>query len=392
MYVLLLTIIYVAFISMGLPDSLIGAGWPVMHTQIGASLSSAGITTTVVCIGTIVSSLFTDKLVRKLGTGLVTTLSVLLSAISLFGYSISKTFLALLLWSIPYGLGAGAIDASLNNYVALHYSSKHMNWLHGFWGVGVSISPYIMSFCLANQLGWNMGFRSVSYIQFALAIFMIITLPVWKKMHGPEQEENVESVALPLKKRLALPGAVWVLVAFFIFCSFEVTAGLWASSYMVEYRHVDVETAARVTALFYLGETVGRFLTGLITDKFGDRKMIRTGIIVMISGSVMLLVPTADNTLTLVGFVVLGLGAAPVYPCIMHSTPDNFGKENSQSIIGLQMASAYLGCTAMPLLFGVIVEKISISTLPVFLAITIVLLVLSVVALNSAVDRNRLEK
>ncbi len=392
MYILLLTIIYVAFISLGLPDSLVGSGWPVMHSEIGASLSHAGIITTIVCIGTIVSSLFADRLIRKLGTGLVTALSVALSAVSLFGYSVSKTFFMLLLWSVPYGLGAGAIDAALNNYVALHYSSKHMNWLHGFWGVGVSVSPYIMSFCLAKSLGWNMGFRSVSYIQFALAIFILLTLPIWKKVNPTEQSEAPLSKPLTMRQMFKIKGALLAFIAFFTFCAFEVTAGLWASSYMVESRGIDVETAARFTALFYMGETVGRFINGFIADRFGDKKMVRVGILTMVVGSIMMLLPIKDNTLLLYGFVVVGLGAAPVYPCIMHATPDNFGKENSQAIIGMQMAFAYLGCTVMPVLFGIVVEKISISVLPVFLAVIVVLLLTISEALNYAVGKNQLKK
>lgn len=373
---LLLAIIYVAFISLGLPDSLLGSAWPIMQGQLGVPLSYAGIITMIIAGGTIVSSLFADRVIRKLGTGLVTAISVALTAAGLMGFSLSTEFWMICVLAIPYGLGAGAIDAALNNYVALHYSSRHMSWLHAFWGVGVTISPYIMSFCLTRDLGWEMGYRSVSFIQIALTAVLFATLPLWKKAAKVHtQEEEVIPKVLSVPQALKLKGAPNVLIAFFCYCALESTAGLWATSYLVGHRGVDAETAASFAALYYLGITIGRVLNGFVADKFGDRTMIRTGILVMAAGIVLVALPLPTTLPCLIGLVVIGLGCAPVYPCIIHSTPVNFGKENSQSLVGIQMASAYTGSTLMPPLFGVIAQYIHIGLYPLYLGIfTLVML------------------
>lgn len=380
MYSALIAIIYLAFISLGLPDSLLGAGWPVMQADLGAPLSYAGIVTMIICGGTILSSLMSDFLTKKLGTGLVTALSVGATAAALFGFSISTSFYALCLWSIPYGLGAGAIDAALNNYVALHYSSRHMSWLHACWGVGVTISPYIMSYCLFHQLGWKMGYRSVSIIQIVLTLALFLSLPLWGKEDAGKEEQA--AIPIPFKHVLKIKGVPFVLLAFFGFCALESTAGLWASSYMTAAKGIDVETAARFTALFYLGETAGRFLNGFVADRFGDKTMIKAGISVMIAGVVLMLLPVETTALTLAGLLIVGLGAAPVYPCIIHSTPENFGKENSQALVGIQMASAYVGSTFMPPLFGLLAENISISLYPLFLGFFAMLMLIATQMLN----------
>lgn len=381
MFSLLLAIIYMAFISLGLPDSLLGSAWPIMHGELGISLSYAGIITMIISFGTIVSSLMSDRLTRKLGAGLVTAISVGMTAVALFGFSVSNSFILLCFLAIPYGLGAGAVDAALNNFVALHYSSRHMSWLHAFWGVGVTISPYIMSFCLSNKLGWHMGYRTVSIIQIVLTAILFFSLPLWKTKVVSETEE-VTAKALTLRQALKIKGVPFVTLAFFGFCALECTAGLWASSYMVGARGVDAETAARFTALFYIGETVGRFLNGFVADKFGDKKMIRVGILVIIAGIAMILLPVNTNIIALAGLIVVGLGAAPVYPCIIHSTPSNFGKENSQALVGIQMASAYCGSTFMPPLFGLIAEHINIGLYPIYLAIFAILMLVMTEKLN----------
>lgn len=380
---LLLAIIYVAFISLGLPDSLLGSAWPIMQGQLGVPLSYAGIITMIIAGGTIVSSLFADRVIRKLGTGLVTAISVALTAAGLMGFSLSTEFWMICVLAIPYGLGAGAIDAALNNYVALHYSSRHMSWLHAFWGVGVTISPYIMSFCLTRDLGWEMGYRSVSFIQIALTAVLFATLPLWKKAAKVHtQEEEVIPKVLSVPQALKLKGAPNVLIAFFCYCALESTAGLWATSYLVGHRGVDAETAASFAALYYLGITIGRVLNGFVADKFGDRTMIRTGILVMAAGIVLVALPLPTTLPCLIGLVVIGLGCAPVYPCIIHSTPVNFGKENSQSLVGIQMASAYTGSTLMPPLFGVIAQYIHIGLYPLYLGIFTLVMLLMTEALN----------
>lgn len=373
MFSLLLAIIYMAFISLGLPDSLLGSAWPVMQGELDVPLSSVGLLTMLISGCTIVTSLFADRVINRFGTGVVTAVSVAISSIALFGFSVSTSFPMLFLWAIPYGVCGGAVDAALNNYVAVHYSSRQMSWLHACWGVGVTISPNIMGFCLTKQFGWEMGYRAVGVLQFALAVLMFSTLSIWKKK-TEEKEEEVQTKIVSVPQALKIKGVPMVLIAFFCFCAIETTAGLWASSYMVGFRGVAAETAASFTALFYLGETVGRFLNGVIADKFGDKMMIRVGAIGMLVGIGMILLPLPTDAVALCGLVILGLGAAPIYPCIIHATPVNFGKENSQSLVGIQMASAYCGATFMPPLFGVIAQFADVSLYPVFLGVFAVLL------------------
>jgi len=360
---LLLAIIYMAFISLGLPDSLLGSAWPVMRLELGVPVSYAGMVSMIISGGTIVSSLLSSKVIHKFGVGPVTAVSVGMTACALFGFSLSGAFFQLCLWAVPYGLGAGAVDAALNNYVAVHYSSRHMSWLHGFWGVGVTVSPAIMGACLSRQLGWQMGYRTVSIMQAVLTALLFFSLPLWKRDSAQEKEGGSKDI--PLTQAVRIPGAPQVLLAFFGFCALETTAGLWASSYLVGARGVSPETAARFTALFYMGETVGRFLNGFVSDRLGDRLMIRIGVLTMAAGTVLILLPI--GAVSLAGLVVVGLGAAPVYPCIIHSTPTNFGKENSQALVGIQMASAYCGSTFMPPLFGLIAQYVDVALYPFYL-------------------------
>ena len=375
---LLLGIIYLAFISLGLPDSLLGSAWPAMRLELGAPISYAGIISMIIAGGTIVSSLLSNRVLRRLGPGPVTAISVGMTAAALFGFSISGEFFQLCLWAVPYGLGAGAVDAALNNYVALHYSSRHMSWLHAFWAVGVTISPYIMSACLSQNLGWQKGYRSVSLIQIVLTSLLVLSLPLWKKKGNSEEEQAVGDVTL--SQAVRIPGVPFVLLAFFSFCALEHTAGLWASSYLVGVRGVSPDTAAQFTALFYLGVMVGRFLNGFVADRFGDRKMIRVGIFVMLLGAVLVMLPV--DFLALAGLLVIGLGAAPVYPCIIHSTPVSFGKENSQALVGIQMASAYCGSTFRPPLFGLLAQYAGIGLYPFYLLLFAALMLLMIEALN----------
>lgn len=369
MVTLLLAIIYLAFISLGLPDSLLGSAWPQMHTDLQAPISSAGLVTMLIAGGTVISSLFSDKLNHKFGAGPVTAFSTLLTAVALFGFSVSDSLLMICLFSVPYGLGAGAIDAALNNYVALHYNSRQMSWLHCFWGMGAAVSPYIMGYALGKDLGWRSGYGIVFCIQLIFTLVLFLTLPVWKKAHGKGAEEAAKTEEVPFFKAVKIKGVAFVLIAFFAYCAFESTCGLWASSYLVEHKNIDVETAASFASLFYLGITAGRFLTGFIADKFGDRRMIRLGLSVVLGSIVLMLLPVSGTWAALVGLVIAGLGAAPVYPAVIHATPDNFGKENSQAIIGIQMASAYIGTTFMPPVFGLMAQHISIGLYPYFLAV-----------------------
>ena len=390
MFSLLLAIIYIAFISLGLPDSLLGAAWPVMRLQFGAPLSQAGMISMIIAGGTIVSSLLSDRLTRRLGTGLVTALSVAMTAAALFGFSISNSVTALCLWGIPYGLGAGAVDAALNNYVALHYSSRHMSWLHCFWGVGASISPYIMAAWLARGDNWQGGYRTVSLLQVALTAVLFMSLPMWKKRDDGEPGAKAADALRPLglAGALRIPGVPAILLAFLSYCAAETTAGLWASSYLVEARGVDAGTAARFASLFYLGITFGRFLNGFVADRMGDRRMIRVGVGGMLAGMALVVLPVESTLPALAGLIVFGLGCAPVYPSIIHATPDNFGAQNSQAIIGIQMAAAYTGSTFMPPLFGVIAGAATIRLFPGYLAFFAVMLLVMTERVNGITKRD----
>ena len=376
MYLLLLAVIYIAFISLGLPDSLLGSAWPTIRAAFDVPLSYMGFVSMIISGGTIISGLMSERLTKKLGTKVVTTVSVLLTAVALFGFSTVSEFYQLCLWGIPYGLGAGAIDAALNNYVALHYSSRHMSWLHCFWGVGTIVSPYIMSMAL-NYATWSDGYRWVSFIQFGIVLILVISLPLWK-INDKKTEAGVEEnkPLLGIKGALKIKGVPFLLTGFFAYCAAEATAMLWASSYLESVADLPKDEAAALGSLFFIGITAGRFFSGFISDKLGDNRMIRLGTGIAISGVVLIAIPTFITAVA--GFIIIGLGCAPVYPCIIHSTPSNFGAENSQGIIGIQMASAYIGSTFMPPLFGVIANGISLRLMPVLLAFFFVLLIIMI--------------
>lgn len=374
MYLLLLAVIYLAFISLGLPDSLLGAAWPTIRMDFDVPLSYMGVVSMIISGGTIISGLMSERLTKKVGTRALTIVSVFLTAVALFGFSTTSEFYQLCLWSIPYGLGAGAIDAALNNYVALHYNSRHMSWLHCFWGVGTIISPYIMSYALTHSV-WTNGYRIVSYIQFGIAAVLLLTLPLWKVNKSAETEHGSTAI-LGIKGALKIKGVPYLLIGFLSYCAAEATTMLWASSYLEGTRGVGKEQAAAFGSLFFIGITVGRFLAGFISDKLGDNKMIRLGTCIALLGVCFIALPF--KILTMIGFIVIGLGCAPVYPCIIHSTPRNFGAENSQGIIGIQMASAYVGSTFMPPVFGLLANNVSLTLMPVYLAFFLIMLLVMI--------------
>ena len=368
MYTLLIAIIYLAFISLGLPDSLLGTAWPVMYQDIGASISFMGIIAMVVSICTIISSLFSNKLTKKYGTKWVTTISVFLTAFALFGFSYSNSVGMIILCAIPYGFGAGAIDAALNNYVALHYSSRHMSWLHCFWGVGTIISPFVMSYALSNS-NWQLGYRIIAFVQIGIGLILLFTIPIWKTNNSDINKDNHSTKSLGIIDVLKIKGVPSLLLGFFSYCAAESTAMAWSCTYLVEAKHIDEPTAAAFASSFFIGMTVGRFLGGFIMDKLGDKKMILLGISVLAIGIMLMLIPTNSNLISLIGLIITGLGCAPIYPCIIHSTPYNFGAENSGAIIGIQMACAYLGSTLMAPLFGVIGNSLGFNLFPIYIAI-----------------------
>ncbi len=368
---ILLVIIYLAFISLGLPDSLLGSAWPVMHLEFGVPISYAGAVSMIIAAGTIVSSLLSDRLTRRLGAGRVTAISVGMTAAALFGFSISRAYWMLLLWAIPYGLGAGSVDAALNNYVALHYASRHMSWLHCFWGVGASIGPAIMGAAIAGGMGWNGGYRIIGIMQIVLTAILVFSLPLWKS----RSEENKADKGKPLSLRqiIGIPGAKSVMVCFFCYCALEQTTGLWASTFLVLRWGVSAEQAATLAGLFFIGITAGRAVGGFATFKFGDAQMVRIGQGIVLAGIALLLLPVG-RTAAMIGFVAIGVGCAPIYPSLIHSTPDHFGADRSQAIIGVQMASAYLGTCLMPPLFGVLANALSVRLMPFYLLVLLALM------------------
>lgn len=376
----LLAIIYIAFISLGLPDALLGSAWPSMHGALNVPVSYAGIVSMIISAGTIISSLFSDKMNSKLGTGKVTAVSVGLTAVSLLGFSVSKSFLMLCVIAFPYGLGAGAVDAALNNYVALHYKARHMSWLHCFWGVGATIGPYIMGACLTGGFKWNSGYQIIGILQVALTVILIISLPLWRRSNEAAQEGAAQN-KMGMGKLLRLPGVREVLTAFFCYCAVEQTAGLWGASYMVMERGLSPQSAAKWASLFYLGITIGRFICGFISMKMSDKAMIRLGQGMIIAGILLLIFPLG-NLIMCIGLVVVGLGCAPIYPSIIHETPTNFGAGLSQALIGMQMAFAYVGTTVMPPLFGALAGKMGIWLYPFYLLIITLLMIWMVEKLN----------
>jgi len=366
---LLLALIYVSFISLGLPDSLLGSAWPQMQESLGVSLSLGGVISFLITASTILSSLMSHRVIQRFGTGGVTMCSVAMTALALLGFSLSDSFLVLCLWAIPYGLGAGSVDAALNNFVALHCKAKHMSWLHCFWGIGATGGPYIMGLCLSRGMGWQAGYRTISFLQMALTLILLLSLPLWKKQELPlSGGETVRPQTPQWRKLLKRPGVKAALTAFFFYSALELTTGLWGSSYMVAVRGISPETAAKWISLFYLGITAGRFFSGFLTLRFSDDTMVRLGEGTAIVGIILLLLPL-HNLFLCVGLILTGLGCAPIYPSLLHATPQRFGKSLSQSLMGTQMAISYLGSTTMPPVSGFLSEKISMGLYPVLLLV-----------------------
>ena len=378
---LLLAIIYISFISLGLPDALLGAAWPSMYPAMGVPVSYAGGIALIISAGTVVSSLLSDRMNKWLGPGKVTAISVGMTAAALFGFSVSDQFWQLCLWAIPYGLGAGSVDASLNNYVALHYASRHMSWLHCMWGVGASVGPYIMGTALTGGFSWNTGYRYIAVFQMVLTAVLFLSLPLWKNREDLSEEDGKPAKALTLRQIFAIKGAKEILLAFFCYCAAEQTVILWSATYLVRHAGLSEETAAGFASMFLLGMTFGRFLSGFVTYKLNDTNMIRLGQGIMVLGIGVLLLPLgAAGAMT--GLALIGLGCAPIYPSVIHSTPDHFGPENSQAIIGVQMAAAYIGVCAMPPVFGLIANHITVSLLPLYLAMITGLMIIMCERLN----------
>ena len=372
---MLLALIYAAFISLGLPDALLGSAWPSMYRELSVPVSYSGLIFMIIAGGTIISSLQSDRLTKAFGAGKVTAFSVLMTAVALFGFSVSRSYAALCLWAIPYGLGAGSVDASLNNYVALHYASRHMSWLHCMWGIGASAGPYIMGSALTGGYGWNTGYRSIALLQTALTAVLLLSLPLWHRPQGEQRRtQDMQTKPLPLKHVVTIPGAKEIMITFFCYCAVEQTANLWASSYLTLYRGLSAKAAAGLASVFFTGITAGRFFSGFLTLKLNDTQMIRLGQGGIAAGILLLFLPFG-TTSSLLGLGLIGLGCAPIYPSIIHATPARFGEDKSQAMIGVQMASAYAGTCLMPPLFGLVAHHIGVSLMPLYLTGILIIMI-----------------
>lgn len=377
MFSLLLLIIYLSFVSLGLPDAVLGAAWPIIHEEFGVPISFSGSIYMLISCCTILSSLKSESLRLRFGTGKITAFSVLLTAVAIFGFSISPSLFVMLFFAIPYGLGAGSVDAALNHYVAVHYSGRSMNWLHCMWGIGAALGPYILGFVLQRGESWRSGYLVLSMIQATLTIILFLSLGLWGK---EEKKEKTEEKKAPMSFRqiLSITGAKECLVSFFLYCAIEQTLGLWSGSFMVYSLKIEAKLAASFVALFYFGITFGRFLAGILAAKWKDEALILGGCGILFLGLVLLfcsMVPSQEvklfgmelrQILVICALLLSGLGCAPIYPAIIHSTPRNFGAENTSALIGKQMAAAYIGSMSFPPFFGVLAKIFGTGLFPFF--------------------------
>ncbi len=361
----LIAVIYLIFVSLGLPDSLLGSGWPAMQTELGVPSSYAGYISMTISFMTIISALLSPRIMKKLQTKWIVILSILLTILGLVGFSVSGAYWMFFVFAVPYGLGAGAIDASINNYVANHFSGSVMNFLHCFYGVGAVISPIIMGLAL-KVARWNEGYRWTACIQTGILLVCILSLPLWKK--NEQQNTEILSESTGIREVTKVPGVIPTLIAFFAYCAGEATCFLWTPSYFaIEKQGLRAEQIASFGSLIFGGLMLGRLISGFVSDKLGDRVLIRIGIAVELAGIVMVMLPIPHYLVSAIGFVVIGTGMGPVYPAIQHMAPENFGKRNSAAVIGLQMASAYAGSTFMPMLFGNLQQWLGIGIMPYYL-------------------------
>ncbi len=372
----LLIIIYVSFISLGLPDAVLGSSWPVMHVDLGLPLWSAGIIAATTSMGTVISALLSTKVIARFGTGKVTLISVLMTALALLGFSVSHHIVLLLLFALPLGLGAGSVDTALNNYVALHYKARHMSWLHSFWGVGASMGPAIVALTLTLGYSYRGGYRSIGALQLILVLVLAFSVRLWRDQDSKEVGGQAQSNRAALK----IKGVPFALLTFFLYCSLEIATGLWATTYLVQVKALDPAKAALWGGLYYMGITGGRILSGFITFRVSNNQMTFGGLGLCLVSLLLFLSPNAN----VAGFalVLLGLGSAPIFPSMIHETPRRFGFGSSQAIIGMQMATAYVGNMVMPPVVGALASTVGLIWLPVLQAVLIVGMMLSVLRLT----------
>ena len=382
---ILLILIYLSFISLGLQDSLLGAAWPSMYKLLNVPLHYAGFISMTVAAGTVIASVLSVYVIKRFGTGKVMIFSVLTTAASLIGISFSNSFISLCLLAVPLGLGAGSVDAALNNYVALHYKARHMNWLHCFWGIGASIGPIIMSAFLIHRNSWNPGYRTIGVFQVCLVILLITACPLW--IRSKSADNGVQQPAVNLKKIFSIAGVKEALTAFFCYCGMEIITGIWGTSYLVTEKGIAPEIAAKWLSFFYIGITSGRFLSGFLTIKLCNRRMIRLGQAIVGCAIAVLVLPFEYSALA--GLFMIGLGCAPIFPSMLHETPANFGSEYSQAMIGIQMGTAYIGTSVMPVLFGWISSFAGFKMFPVFIGILLLVKIIMTEILNKKVDKRK---
>ena len=378
MATLLLVVIYISFIGLGIPDSLFGAAWPAIYGEFSLPISFGSFVTVTISCCTVVSSVLSSRVIGRFGTNKVSAVSTALTALGLFGFSCAGSFPWLILCAIPLGLGAGAIDTALNNYVALHYSATHMSFLHCFYGVGVSLSPYILSLVISGPAGWRGGYRVALCIQLCITALMFLTLPVWAKAHGKESGggEDVVSEALPIREVLRIPGVKGMCLLFITSVGIETTCGTWGSTFLVEYKHMAADQAAGMVTFYYIGMALGRFLSGVLASRLHSWKIIRLGQWVLGAAVVVLLLP-APAPVSAVGLFLVGLGNGPLFPNFNYLTPESFGPQRSQSVMGVQMAFSYVGSMGIPTLFGVLAQLTTVGLLPLYLLVFFVVMVLA---------------
>lgn len=384
MKLLLLIIIYIAFISLGLPDSMLGAAWPTIRAELYLPIAGAGLISMIISGGTIISSFLSGKLIKRLGTGKLTLMSVFTTAIALLGFSISKNYLWLCMMAIPLGLGAGAVDAALNNFVALHFSARHMSWLHCFWGVGATGGPIIMAAAISLKGSWHKGYLSVAIIQFFLVAILLATLPLWKAYNNIGQTDVI--VEDKDVKVFKLPGIRPALLSFFSYCALETTAGLWGATYLVQIKGVETVVAAGWISIYYLGITIGRLINGFITARLSNSTLIRGGQFIIGIGAILLLISN-QTYINLLGLVLIGMGCAPIYPSMLHETPVRFGKINSGKLMGIQMAFAYIGTTLVPPTLGLVMGTLGIQLYPIFILVLLIIMFVSSEKINKIMAR-----
>lgn len=384
MTTLLLIIIYIAFISLGLPDSMLGAAWPTVRSDLSLPMAGAGLISMIISGGTIISSILSGKLIQKLGTGKLTLISVFITAMALLGFSFSQSYVWLCMMAIPLGLGAGAVDAALNNFVALHFSARHMSWLHCFWGGGATAGPAIMSVAISHNGSWQKGYLSVAFIQISLVIILLVSLPLWR-LFGEGREESI-IVESQSQYIFQMPGIRSALLGFFCYCALEATTGLWGASYLVQTKGVSADVAAGWISVYYLGITIGRLVNGFITARWSNPALIRGGQFIIGIGAVLLLISN-QTYVNLLGLILIGMGCAPIYPSMLHETPVRFGKNNSSKLMGVQMAFAYIGTMLVPPAIGVFSSVVGIQFYPIFILVLLITMFVSSEKINKIAAR-----